>query len=70
VAAESHISIWFFVGVLLTLYGVIITGAGIYGLFIPPPVALAEYHADLWWGLILSCAGLYYTTRFAPRRLV
>ena len=47
----SHLSIWFFVGILLTFYGLIITGAGIYGLFVPAPVHLAQYHADLWWGL-------------------
>jgi len=29
----SHLSIWFFVGILLTFYGLIITGAGIYGWF-------------------------------------
>ena len=27
----SHLSIWFFVGILLAFYGLIITGAGIYG---------------------------------------
>ena len=37
----SHLSIWFFVGILLTFYGLIITGAGIYGLFVPPHVELA-----------------------------
>ena len=37
---DSHLSIWFFVGILLTFYGLIIVGAGIYGLFVPPPRAL------------------------------
>lgn len=66
---DSHVSIWFFVGILLTVYGVIIAGAGVYGLFAPPPVVLAQYHADLWWGLILLAAGVFYCYHFSPRRM-
>ena len=33
---DSHLSIWFFVGILLAFYGLIITGAGIYAFFTPP----------------------------------
>jgi hypothetical protein len=66
---DSHLSIWFFVGILLTFYGLIISAAGIYGLFNPPAVKLAEYHADLWWGLILLAIGGFYCYHFAPRPL-
>ena len=64
----SHLSIWFFVGILLAFYGLIITGAGIYGVFVPPPVHLAQYHADLWWGLLLLAIGVFYCCHFAPRK--
>ena len=65
---DSHLSIWFFVGILLTFYGVIITLAGLYGFVSPPAPAkhLAEYHADLWWGLILLAIGVFYCYHFAP----
>ena len=41
---KGMISIWFFIGVLLLFYGILIGGAGIYELRNPPehPVVLAE----------------------------
>ena len=44
---KTPISIWFFIGVLLAAYGVLITAAGIYELFTPPAraVVLGELHA-------------------------
>jgi hypothetical protein len=64
---SGHLSIWFFVGVLLTIYGVLIVGAGLYGFAYPPDVKLADKHADLWWGGLLLLAGLFYTYRFFPK---
>ncbi len=50
---EHQIPIWFFIGSLLLIYGVLITGSGIYGAIFPPPVehrvTLWELHADIWW---------------------
>jgi hypothetical protein len=66
---DSHLSIWFFVGILLSFYGLIITGAGIYGLFSPPDVKLAFLHADLLWGLILLALGVFYCYHFAPGKV-
>jgi hypothetical protein len=66
VTKDSHLSIWFFVGILLTFYGLIITGAGIYGLFVPPPTVLSNLHADLWWGAILLAIGVFYCWHFNP----
>lgn len=62
------ISIWFFIGVLLLIYGVIITGAGLYELVSPPenPVVMAELHAGIWWGGLLLIIGGFYTFRFKP----
>jgi hypothetical protein len=67
----SHLSIWFFVGILLAFYGLIITGAGVYYLFASPPehLHLANYHADLWWGLILLALGVFYCYHFAPAEI-
>ena len=62
------LSIWFFIGMLLLAYGVLITGAGIYELFVPPanPVVLSELHAGVWWGALLIVIGAIYTYRFKP----
>jgi FtsH-binding integral membrane protein len=64
------ISIWFFIGVLLLLYGVLILGAGIYDLSNPAahPVVLARLHAGIWWGALLIGLGVVYSLRFRPGR--
>jgi hypothetical protein len=62
------VSIWFFIGILLAIYGVLITGAGLYGLVHPPAVRLAELNAGLWWGLVLLAIGGVYSWAFFPSR--
>jgi hypothetical protein len=67
---RHFISIWFFIGILLDVYGVLILGAGIYDLIHPPEqsVQMAHLHAGIWWGALLLFLGLVYTSRFAPKR--
>lgn len=64
------ISIWFFIGVLLLIYGIMIGGAGLYELSSPPdhPVVLANLHAGIWWGALMVVLGAFYTIRFLPGR--
>jgi len=64
---SSGISIWFFIGVLLTVYGALILGYGLYE-FTLPRMAVANYHASVWWGTILLALGLFYGLRFRPGR--
>ena len=68
--SERHqiIPVWFFVGALLLVYGVLIFGAGIAELSHPPGTVLASLHAAIWWGAVLFIVGLFYTIRFWPRR--
>ncbi len=56
-------SIWYFVGLLLTALGAIITLSGIYSLVYPPvePKVLSSLHPDLWWGLFMLVFGLAFT---------
>ena len=67
---HGSLSIWFFIGVLLTAYGLLITATGIYELSSPPahPVVLANLHAPVWWGAVLLAVGLFYFIRFFPRK--
>jgi hypothetical protein len=65
---QHSITIWFFVGVLFAIYGVLISACGVYGLFDPPKVVRADLHVDLWWGLFLLAFGLFFTWRFWPRK--
>ncbi len=64
------VSIWFFIGILLLAYGVLITGASLYEFVSPSPrpVVLAGLHAGVWWGALLLAIGAVYTIRFSPRR--
>lgn len=67
---ESGISIWWFIGALLSVYGLLILGTGILQEFFPlekPPV-LHELRPTLWWGTLLIVAGAFYTIRFWPWR--
>ena len=67
---EGRISIWFFIGMLLLVYGVLICGAGIHDLLVPPaqPPVLANLHAGIWWGGLLVVLGGFYSYRFFPRK--
>ncbi len=67
----SRMSIWFFIGLLLTLYGLLILAAGIAewaGGHYPPGVELNNLHAPVWWGSLLALLGLFYLVRFRPGR--
>lgn len=67
---RHFISIWFFIGMLLTVYGVLILGAGIYDLIHAPehPVHLAYLHAGIWWGALLLALGIVYSVKFRPKK--
>jgi integral membrane sensor domain MASE1 len=67
---EHQIPIWFFIGLVLTLYGTVILAAGIYHLFYPSArvVALQHLHPELWWPGVLLGIGLVYVIRYAPWR--
>lgn len=68
--SEDHhiVPVWFFVGVLLLIYGVLILGTGIVQFSSPPQVVLARLHAPIWWGAILIAIGAVYVYLFRPGR--
>jgi len=65
-SSDKSISIWFFIGVLILIYGVLILGAGIAGLSSPPPVVMADLHVGIWWGAFLVVIGAVYVYFFRP----
>jgi hypothetical protein len=67
---REPLSIWFFAGLLFLIYGVLITGTGLWELAHPlvnPPVLYSQLHPPIWWGGLMTVAGLVYTIRFRPR---
>ena len=77
---SGTISIWFFIGALLLIYGILICGAGIYDMTSPSAASVARAEANLhwdgvdnlhvaiWWGGLLIIMGAFYTFKFAPRK--
>jgi hypothetical protein len=65
---HKMLSVWFFVGVLLLTYGVIILTVGLLDYHQPSSVILARYHAPVWGGLLLIVVGLLFTIFSWPRR--
>jgi len=69
---DKQVPIWFFIGVILAIYGFLICLSGIYGAIKPPAeearVALWHLHADIWWGAVLLALGIFYCRKFPPRK--
>jgi hypothetical protein len=65
--AKQEISVWFFIGVLLLIYGILIIGATVAS-GAQSDVKFAEYHIGTWWGLLLVVLGAFYSIAFRPRK--
>jgi uncharacterized membrane protein len=50
---NREISIWFFCGILMLAYGIVL---------------VITLHPTLWWGAFLGLGGAFYTVRFRPGR--
>ncbi len=68
--SEKHhiIPVWFFVGLLLFVYGVLILASGLSEWSHLPKTELAELHAPVWWGILLIVLGSLYCFKFRPGR--
>ncbi len=68
--AEDHhiIPVWFFIGVILLVYGVLILGSGLLHLSTPPTTVLGELHPAVWWGAVLTAIGGIYVYLYRPGR--
>jgi uncharacterized RDD family membrane protein YckC len=69
---RESFSIWWFAGVLLLAYGVVILSTGLWELGhpLPNPPVLNNLHAPVWWGALLTVFGLGYTIGFRPKQTV
>ncbi len=65
---DHVIPVWFFIGVILLIYGVMICVTGIVEISDPPKTVLANLHAPIWWGAILAVFGAVFTLRFRPKK--
>ena len=60
--------VWFFIGVLLTVYGIIILATALVNFSKPTIAVLANYHPGLYGGILLLLIGSGYTFWFWPGR--
>jgi len=66
---QGHvIPVWFFVGIILFIYGIIICITGITEISNPPKTVLANLHAPIWWGAVLAVFGGLFTCLFRPKK--
>ncbi len=65
---RRNIQVWFYIGAVLGLYGIMLTSAGVYQWIHPPATVLAGYHATFWAGATLLTVGGIYTLTYWPRR--
>ena len=67
-ARHHMLPVWFFIGVLLTIYGVIILITSIVDWSRASQAILAQYHPGLWGGILLLLIGGTYVLKFRPRK--
>jgi hypothetical protein len=68
--SEEHhmIPVWFFVGVLLFIYGILILIQGVVEWSHPPDTVLSSLHPTVWWSFILIILGAIFTVKHYPRK--
>ncbi len=67
--SDHHmLPVWFFVGVILLIYGILILATGILEFSRPPATVLSNLHPAVWWGALLAVIGAVYVYLFTPRR--
>lgn len=55
--------VWFFIGIILFIYGVLIFVSGLYEISHPPLTVLQDLHAPIWWGAIMAVVGVVYVAK-------
>ena len=66
-STKGQLSIWFFCGILMLAYGLVLLVQGTYEHFgHQPNTVLAQLEPTFWWGVVLAVFGGFYAVRFRP----
>ena len=66
---EHHmIPVWFFVGVLLFIYGILILIQGVMEWSHPPNTVLSNLHPTVWWSFVLIILGGIFGVKHFPKK--
>lgn len=63
---QKHLPVWFFVGILMFVFGITVFFSGVYWIFKPSGVILANLHTGVWWGVVMTSVGLFYIIKHGP----
>jgi hypothetical protein len=63
---QHMLPVWFFIGILIAIYGVIIFFDGLTEWSHPPAVVLSQLHPSFWGGIVMMIIGGFYVLRFRP----
>jgi len=68
--SEGHriVPVWFFVGMILLIYGALILATGLYEFSHPPATVLSHLRPAIWWGALLIIVGGVYVYLYMPRK--
>lgn len=55
--------VWFFIGIILTIYGVMIFIEGLFDLSHPTGTVLANLYPAVWWGAIMAATGVLFVVK-------
>jgi FtsH-binding integral membrane protein len=66
--SERHqmLPVWFFIGLLLSVYGIIIFITSILAWSQPSEAVLSKVHFGVWAGIVLMLIGGFYVLHFRP----
>ncbi len=65
---KGMLPVWFFVGIIFLIYGVLIVVTGLYGLSHPAQTVLGNLHPAIWWGAVITCVGAIFFYTSGPWR--
>ena len=65
---QHMLPVWFFIGVILVIYGILIFATGIFEINELPDTVLANLHAPIWWGVLLVIVGAIFLQKHYPRK--
>ncbi|MEO5922342.1 MAG: hypothetical protein ABIR70_00790 [Bryobacteraceae bacterium] len=67
-SGKNSLSVWYFIGWLVLIYGILILGAGSGLLAVQSPTSTADREVGIWWGALLMVIGVAYVWCFHPGR--
>lgn len=66
---SAPLPVWFFVGIIFAIYGVLIFITGLTEISHPPATVLSYIHPAIWWGGVILAVGCFFIYRFGPWRI-